>query len=135
MKQIKSNITKIALAVAMVLTAGLVALPGVAYAAPCNEDDMRLGNGANCAQGSGAPETLFGSEGIFKVIVNVILFLVGAISVIMLIYGGIKYTISAGDTSKVTAAKNTIMYAIVGLIISILAFAIVNFVIGSFGAE
>jgi lysylphosphatidylglycerol synthetase-like protein (DUF2156 family) len=133
MNKTKSSITKVALAVAMVLTAGIIALPGAAVYADCDDSEMSIGNGAGCAQGGDTPSTLFGSEGIFNTIVNVILFLVGAISVIMLIYGGIKYSISAGDTSKVTSAKNTIMYAIVGLVVSILAFAIVNFVIRSFG--
>lgn len=135
MQRIKSNITKIALAVALALTAGLIALPGVAYAdaSDCDSTSMNISNGSKCAKGDDTPDTLFGASGIFNTIVNVILFLVGAISVIMLIYGGIKYTTSAGDTSKVTSAKNTIMYAIVGLIISILAFAIINFVVGSFG--
>ena len=50
--------------------------------------------------------------------------------VIMLIWGGIRYTTSAGDSNKVTAAKNTVLYAIVGLVVAILAYAIVNMVIG-----
>ena len=50
----------------------------------------------------------------------------------MIIYGGIQYTTSAGDSGKVTNAKNTILYAIVGLIVSILAYAIVNFVTNAF---
>ncbi|MNI84677.1 hypothetical protein D3C73_1416030 [compost metagenome] len=49
----------------------------------------------------------------------------------MLIIGGIRYTISGGDSSAVTSAKNTIMYAIVGIIVAVLAFAIVNFVLTS----
>ena len=48
----------------------------------------------------------------------------------MLIYGGIRYTTSGGNANSVTAAKNTIMYAVIGLIIAIFAFAIVNFVVG-----
>jgi hypothetical protein len=51
----------------------------------------------------------------------------------MLIYGGLRYVISGGDSKKVTDAKNTIMYAIIGLIIAILSYAIVNFVINSIG--
>ena len=51
----------------------------------------------------------------------------------MLIYGGLRYVISGGDSKKVTDAKNTIMYAIIGLIIAILAYAIVNFVINAVG--
>ena len=64
---------------------------------------------------------------------NTILYAVGIISVIMLIYGGLRYVISGGDSKKVTDAKNTIMYAIIGLIIAILSYAIVNFVINSIG--
>jgi multisubunit Na+/H+ antiporter MnhB subunit len=59
------------------------------------------------------------------------LFLIGAISVIMLIIGGIRYTISGGDSGNVTAAKNTILYAIIGLVVAFLAFAIVNWVLGA----
>ena len=51
----------------------------------------------------------------------------------MLVWGGIKYTTSAGDTNKVASAKNTIIYAIIGLIVSIMAYAIVNFVIEKVG--
>ena len=65
-------------------------------------------------------------------IINFLLFFVGVVSVIMIIYGGIQYTTSAGDSGKVTNAKNTILYAIVGLIVSILAYAIVNFVVKTF---
>ena len=67
---------------------------------------------------------------VFKTIINVLLFIIGAVSVIMLIYGGIRYTTSGGNANSVTAAKNTIMYAIIGLVIAIFAFAIVNFVVG-----
>ena len=85
--------------------------------------------------GAAGTSTLFGgSDSIFTTVVNVLLFVIGAISVIMLIIGGIRYTISAGDSGNVTAAKNTIMYAIIGLVIAFLAFAIVNWVLGSVGA-
>lgn len=66
-------------------------------------------------------------------IVNTLLFIVGAISVIMIIVGGLMYTTSNGDSSRVTMAKNTITYAVVGLVVSILAFAVVNFVVVKFG--
>ena len=95
------------------------------------EDDPSLSSGVDCANpGEGVPQTLFGGEGsIFTTIVNVLLFIIGAISVIMLIIGGIRYTVSGGDSAAVTAAKNTILYAIVGLIVAFLAFAIVNWVL------
>ena len=62
-------------------------------------------------------------------ITNVMFFIIGAVSVIMLIYGGIRYTTSGGNATAVTSAKNTIMYSIVGLVIAILAYAVVNFVV------
>jgi glucose uptake protein GlcU len=64
-----------------------------------------------------------------KNIVNTMLYVLGALSVIMIIYGGIRYTTSAGDAKHVESAKNTIMYAVVGLVVALLAYAIVNFVI------
>lgn len=72
------------------------------------------------------------ANGIFTTITNTALFIIGALSVLMLIYGGIRYTVSAGDSKQVEAAKNTIMYAIIGIIVALLAGAIVNFVLGSF---
>ena len=63
--------------------------------------------------------------------INVILGLVGLVAVAVMILGGFQYTTSAGDTAKVTKAKNTILYGIVGLVIAVLAFAIVNFVISN----
>jgi uncharacterized membrane protein len=67
-----------------------------------------------------------------KTIVNVLLYVLGAIAVIMIVIGAIRYVVSGGDNSAVTGAKNTILYAVVGLIIAILAYAIVNFVVSSF---
>lgn len=61
-------------------------------------------------------------------IINVMLYIVGILAVAMLIFGGIKYATSAGDSSKITAAKHTIMYSIVGLVVALFAFAIVNWV-------
>jgi hypothetical protein len=108
-----------------------------ALAAECNPSDG-VGGGAACGrQGSEGDATncLFKggscSDGIITSIINVILFITGVLSVAMLIYGGIRYTTSAGEAARVTGAKNTVMYAIIGLIISILAYAIVNFVIGN----
>ena len=57
--------------------------------------------------------------------------MVGVIAVIMVIIGGINYTTSQGDPEKIKKAKNTILYGIIGLIISLLAFAIVSFVLNS----
>ena len=91
-----------------------------------------MSEGAESARGVDQAATLFGATGIFTTISNVMLFIVGAISVIMVIIGGLRYVISGGNSSNITAAKNTILYAIVGLIIAIMAYAIINFVLESF---
>jgi hypothetical protein len=91
-----------------------------------------LAGGAESAKGDDQQENLFGDGGIFQTITNVMLFVIGAVSVIMLIIGGIRYVVSGGDSSAVTSAKNTILYAVIGIIVAILAYALVNFVISSF---
>jgi len=87
--------------------------------------------GINSARGTGVPGNLFGDTGIITTITNTLLFIAGALAVIMIIFGGIRYATSAGNSSAVTAAKNTVLYAIVGLIIAFLAFAAVNWVLGA----
>ena len=92
---------------------------------------LSVQEGDNAARAEGMPTELIGDNGVFSRLTNTILLVVGLISVIMLVYGGLRYILSGGDSKKVTDAKNTILYAIIGLIISLLAFAIVNFVLNS----
>ena len=72
------------------------------------------------------------SESFVGAIVNTLLFLVGAVSVLSIIIGGILYVTSSGDSGNVTKAKNTILYAVIGLVVSFLAYAIVNWVLTLF---
>ncbi|HYG84361.1 MAG TPA: pilin [Verrucomicrobiae bacterium] len=101
---------------------------GAQAAQPCDQNNLSIGSGASCARGNDQGEDLFSESGIFRTITNILLFLVGAISVIMLIIGGIRYVVSNGDQNAVTSAKNTILYAIIGIIVAFLAYAAVNFV-------
>ena len=114
------------------ILAGLLVVPTVALAvapAASAEGDLTLNSGVDSAQGEGVGQVSTDPESLVKKFVNIFLFAVGALSVIMLIWGGIRYTTSAGDSNKVQAAKNTVLYAIVGLVVAILAYAIVNMVI------
>lgn len=106
-----------------------VFLMGAMIAPVFDASAITLREGAEAARCDECPENLFGDTGVFKQITNVVLYIVGVIAVIMLIIGGIKYVVSGGDAKKVTDAKNTVLYAIIGLVIAFLAFAIVNFVI------
>lgn len=89
-------------------------------------------DGAGSARGLDQPVSLFGVNGTFNTITNVLLYVIGAIAVIMIVIGGLRYVLSGGNSEQVTAAKNTILYAIIGIIIAILAYAIIRFVIGNF---
>ena len=94
---------------------------------------LTVQEGAEAARADGMPAELVGPEGVFTEISNTILYIVGIISVIMLVWGGLRYILSGGDNKKITDAKNTILYAIIGLIVAVLAFAIVNFVLNAIG--
>lgn len=72
------------------------------------------------------------SEQVLQNGLNIAYLLAGIIAVIVIIIGGFMYTTSGGDSSGVTKAKNLILYAVVGLIVIIAAFAITNFVLGNF---
>lgn len=94
-----------------------------------------LQEGAEAARCDNCPSNLFGDTGVFRQITNTILYIVGVVTVIVLIWGGLRYVLSGGDSKKVTDAKNTVLYAIIGLIISFLAFAIVNFVVDTLPSD
>lgn len=102
-----------------------------AVAMVSNVSALTLQEGAEAARCDSCPENLFGNTGVFKQITNTIVMVVGAIAVIMLIIGGVKYLLSGGDSKKVTDAKNTVLYAIIGLVIVFFSYAIVNFVISA----
>lgn len=93
--------------------------------------------GGSSVAGTASGGTICDSQGddfyeIMKTIINTILMVLGMVAVIMIVIGGIRYTTSNGEASQIQSAKNTVLYAVVGLIVAILAFAIVNFVVEAF---
>lgn len=74
-------------------------------------------------------KSIDGDGGLIKTVVNVLLWAVGILSVIMIIFSGFRYITSAGDASKTKSAQSTLTYSVVGLIVAIMAYAIVNMVI------
>ena len=67
-----------------------------------------------------------------KIIINTLLFILSIVSVVTIIVAGVRYTTSHGEAKAVQAAKDTLLYAVIGLVVAIGAFSIVNFVIGAF---
>lgn len=85
------------------------------------------GLGINCGRGDSSGTLI----DYIRVILNVFLTLMGIITVIVVIYAGVQYITSAGESHKTSTAKATIVYALAGLIIIGLSFVIVNFVLGA----
>ena len=86
--------------------------------------------------GTGTSVNLVGDKGNtlwddIKNIINAVIGVLGIVCVIVIIIGGINYMTSSGDAGKVKKAKDTILYGVIGLVICVLAFAIVNFVISN----
>ena len=85
-----------------------------------------IGSGTNCgASNKGGSDV----NGVLKTIINLFTAIVGVIAVIMVIIAGFKYITSGGDSAKLTSAKGTLVYALVGIAIVALAQAIVRFVL------
>lgn len=143
LKKIKSNI----LLLSSLLTLLVPTLAPVAIAsADCTGTANSIATGASAAtntNGTGASNnanpvtcgtTGDSTTGIQKLagnIVNIFSIIVGIVSVIMIIYGGFRYVTSGGDSNAVGGAKNTLIYAIVGLIIVALAQVLVHFVLST----
>lgn len=119
----KKRITSIITSLALMF--GFVAFATPALAAPVDVlgGEACKGNTSVCGDDGSDVFT------IVKNVINVMLLAAGIIAVIMIIIGGINYAVSNGESAKVTNAKNTILYAIVGLVVAALAFSIVNFVV------
>ena len=120
---------------------GLLLVPllalGVSVVTPVFQGDVaqaQISGGIKAANGGTEPTDQKSLGDMVKTVVNLLLYVIGAAAVIMIIFGGFKYITSGGDAAGVTSAKNTIMYAVIGLIVAALAFAIVNFVVGSDGS-
>lgn len=93
-----------------------------------NAVDICAGNGANSTYCQNKTEGETKVKSVMKSVVDVLLMTVGVISIIMIVVGGIMFALSSGDASKVTKARNMVIYAVVGLVVALFASAIINFV-------
>lgn len=121
---------------ALAFLAAPVATVGVASAAEPNIQDnlcsgaadLQFGTNANC-QGTGKNAENSVNKLVTNII-NIFSVVVGIVAVIMIIIGGFRYIVSGGDSGNVTNAKNTILYAIIGLVIVAFAQFVVKFILG-----
>ena len=126
MKQIsKAKVLTAVMCLAMAFTvASPVSLPVYADA----KDEVKKGADMTNSGGSAKQDL----PDIITTIINVMLFIAAALAVIMIIYGGIRYITAHGDEKQVKVAKDTIVYSVTGLIIAILAYALVTFIFDRF---
>lgn len=130
--KIRSKIAAVVVGAALFAVPVAVAVPAV-HAADVNTSlkcggSLQLNAGEGCSgdttsQGAGKINSLV------TTVINVFSVVVGLVSVIMIIFGGFRYITSGGDATKVTGAKNTIVYAVIGLIVVAIAQFIVQFVL------
>jgi hypothetical protein len=111
----------------------LILTPALSYAADCNATDtasaIQCGtdNAAGVPNGSQSASSTLNST--TENVINILSLVAGAAAVIMLIVGGFRYVTSAGNPESAKGAKNTILYAVIGLIIVGAAQIIVHFVL------
>lgn len=133
-KSIRTKIYKTLAVFAFVFGVTLFA-PISTFAVDCAVDSTNpvcpggLTTGSTAANTAGGPTKLFGEGSVLTTIINFALYFIGAVSVLMLIIGGVRYTMSGGNEKAVGAAKSTILYAVIGVVVALLAYAIVNFVL------
>jgi len=135
---IKNILKKSKLVIASLLMAGAFVVPAVvpatvsAQAGTSPEIEGGLCGGAELQFASGPCADNQSTErlnNLIKTIINIVSVVVGVVAVIMIVFGGLKYITSGGESSNVSSAKNTIIYAIIGLVVVALAQFIVRFVL------
>ncbi len=136
MKFIKNLFASLALGSLLVAPA-MVLAPAVVSAQDssiqsglCAGSNLSAADPQGCDPEASSEEATNTVDGIITTVINIFSLVVGVVSVIMIIIGGLKYITSGGDSGNVSGAKNTILYAIVGLVVVALAQIIVQFVLG-----
>lgn len=121
----------LAIILAFVGLFSLIATPVYAEPTPntdiCNNDKIAK----EIKQAAGCDNTASASniENVIQNIINVILGILGVVCFVIIVIGGVQYMTSTGEAAKTQRAKNTILYAVIGLIICALAGVITNFTI------
>ena len=128
LKKIKTIAVGVLLAIAGFASVMMLAQPVSAAGGTCPTGTIKQGQSVNNLAECNVQDddSLMPT---LQVIINVALAVLGLVAVVMIIIGGFNYMTSSGDTAKVTKARNTILYGVIGLVIALLAFAIVNFVL------
>lgn len=118
--------------IAIGLAATLSAWPVMAQVnvfSPCTNDQAGVGRTEICREAVNNQTHLFGQGSLWSRVLNIMTFLGGAAAVVIIILAGIRYINSNGNQTEIAAAKTAILYAGIGLIVSVSANAFVNFIL------
>lgn len=126
MKQIILSIRNLLLAAGLIAAVSLIAAPAISYADTRTDICEGIGMTGGTCEGGGGESTLSDT---IKDVINIISILVGFVAVVMIIVSGLKYVTSGGDAGKVNSAKDSLLFAVIGLVIVALAQFIVRFVL------
>lgn len=85
--------------------------------------------GVQKAGGTGKGNSANDVTAVIKSVIGIISFLVGLVAVLMIVIAGFRFVTSNGDSNTIASARNTIIYAVIGIVITVMAYAIVNFVL------
>ena len=129
----KSKLTKtiLCLCIGILGLSALISLPTFASTDACSA----LPSGSAAWEAAGCGNSGDKLSGLVVGILNAIIGIASLVAVVFIIVGGVNYMTSAGDSAKVQKAKSTILYALIGLVVCVLSFAIVNWAIGAIGGS
>lgn len=122
------------LLVALISFLALIALPtATTLAASPIKGDYCTGDAANsafCKDSGNTTNTISGNNGVIQKVIDVMAVIAGIVAVVMIMFSGYKFMTANGDANAVATARRNLIYALVGIVIIVLAEAIVRFVIG-----
>jgi type IV secretion system pilin len=132
----RQSIYRVLVVVMLILGLGIFSTSAV-FAAPgdppdpCTTGDTKtqIKCGVTGSGGTGAKNQGSQVAVIIRTVVNILLFLIGAFAVIMIVIAGFRFVGANGDANTVSSARNTILYAVIGLVVAYLAYALVNFIV------
>lgn len=115
--------------IATLLSLALVIMTMPIYSFAVDDPCENVSGSTYCDTVKSTGNPLFGPDGLATNITQLITVIAGVVSIVVIILGGIKYITSTGDPQKINSAKNTILYACIGLVVSLLSQAVVSFIL------
>lgn len=130
MKHIKNFLLTALIIITPMSSLAIMSLSGTAYAQSAAAKNSACNGVGEAAGGNGCdPNASNEISSLIETIVNIMSIFVGVISVIMVIISGFKFITAQGDPQSISSARNTLTYALVGLVVAALAQVLVHFVL------